>query len=104
MAREFRVISALGPTGFPVPKTHALCEDTEVTGAQFYIMEFVDGIIAVDPTDIEKRFDEGDRKRIGEEVVDVLVQLHSFDPAEIGLGDFGKPGLSRTPGSTQRPA
>jgi aminoglycoside phosphotransferase (APT) family kinase protein len=60
-------------------------------GAQFYIMEYVEGFIAVDSAEVTRRFDEGERKKIGEELIDVLVQLHSFDPEEIGLQDFGKP-------------
>ncbi len=91
MGREFRIISALLPTGFPVPKPYALCTDTEVVGAQFYIMEFVDGFIAVDPAEMAKRHDEADRKRIGEELVDVLARLHAFKPEDLGLTDFGKP-------------
>jgi hypothetical protein len=90
MGREFRVISALNPVGFRL-KTYALCDDTEVIGAQFYIMEFVEGIIAIDANDVAKRFNEAQRHAIGCEVVDVLVRLHSYDPNEIGLGDFGKP-------------
>jgi aminoglycoside phosphotransferase (APT) family kinase protein len=91
MAREFKVISALHPTGFPTPKTYALCDDESVLGAQFYIMEYVDGIIAVDAADTAKRFDEKKRYEIGIELVDVLARLHAFKPDEIGLGDFGKP-------------
>ena len=91
MGREFTVISALHPTGFPVPQTFAICDDDSVIGAQFYIMEFVDGLIAVDPNVVAQKFSEDERRKIGEELVDVLVRLHSFDPNEIGLGDFGKP-------------
>jgi aminoglycoside phosphotransferase (APT) family kinase protein len=91
MGREFRILTALAPTGFPAPKPYALCTDTEVIGSQFYVMEYVDGFIAVDPHEVEKRFPESERRRIGEELVDVLVQLHSFVPDEIGLSDFGKP-------------
>ncbi len=91
MAREFRVISALWPIGFPAPRTYALCTDPEIIGAQFYVMEFVDGFIAVDPNEVAKRFDEAQRRRIGEEVIDVLVRLHSVVPEEVGLADFGKP-------------
>ncbi len=91
MSREFRVISALWPTGFPVPKTYALCQDTAVNDAPFYIREYVDGFIAVDPREVERRFTEDERRRIGEELVDVLVRLHSLVPGEIGLADFGKP-------------
>lgn len=91
MGREFRILSALAPTGFPAPKPYALCTDNEVLGAQFYIMEYVDGFIAVDPNEMAKRFDEEGRRKIGEELVDVLVRLHAFKPEEIGLSDFGKP-------------
>jgi len=91
MGREFRILTALAPTGFPAPKPYALCNDAEVIGSQFYVMEYVDGFIAIDPVEVEKRFSEADRRRIGKELVDVLVQLHSFVPDEIGLSDFGKP-------------
>lgn len=91
MAREYRVISALYPTGFPAPKTYALCMDENVIGAQFYVMEYVDGFIAVDAAEVGRRFDEEGRRRIGEELIDVLVRLHSIVPEDVGLGDFGKP-------------
>ncbi len=91
MGREFRVISALAPTGFPVPRPYALCDDPDVIGAPFYIMQYVDGLVPVDPNEVARRFDVGQRRRIGEELVDVLVRLHAFVPAEIGLADFGKP-------------
>jgi aminoglycoside phosphotransferase (APT) family kinase protein len=90
MAREFRVISAL--TGrIPVPKTYALCDDPEVIGAPFYIMECVEGLVPVDPAVVTQRFDETQRRVLGEELIDTLAALHSLDPAEVGLGDFGKP-------------
>ncbi len=91
MGREFRILSALEPTGFPAPKPYALCTDDSVIGAQFYIMEYVDGFIAIDATEVARRFDEDARRRIGEELVDVLVRLHAYKPDEIGLSDFGKP-------------
>jgi len=91
MSREFRILSALAPTDFPAPKPYALCSDESVAGAQFYVMEYVDGFIAVDSVEVSKRFDESQRRKIGEELVEVLVKLHSFVPAEIGLADFGKP-------------
>lgn len=91
MGREFRVISALHPTGFPVPKPYAFCPDDSVIGAPFYVMEFVDGFIAVDPNEVAARFDEAQRRRIGEELIDVLVRLHSIDPEDVGLTGFGRP-------------
>lgn len=91
MGREFRILSALAPTGFPAPKPIALCQDPSINDAQFYIMEYVDGLVPVDPNEVAKRFDEPQRRGIGEELVDVLVRLHSFVPSEIGLEGFGKP-------------
>jgi aminoglycoside phosphotransferase (APT) family kinase protein len=91
MGREFRIISALHPVGFPAPKPYALCNDDSIIGAQFYIMEYVDGFIAVNANEVAEKFSEADRKRIGEELIDTLVRLHSYDPSEIGLVDFGKP-------------
>jgi aminoglycoside phosphotransferase (APT) family kinase protein len=91
MSREFRILSALAPTDFPAPKPYALCTDESVNGAQFYVMEYVDGFIAVDSAEVSRRFDESQRRKIGEELVEVLVKLHAFVPAELGLSDFGKP-------------
>ena len=91
MGREFRILSALAPTGFPAPKPIALCQDPAVNDAPFYIMEYVHGLIPVDPNEVKRRFDESQRRNIGEELVDVLVRLHAFVPSEIGLDGFGKP-------------
>ncbi len=91
MTREFRVISALAGTKVPVPATMALCEDTSVNDAPFYVMEYVEGWVPTDSAEFARRFDEGQRRRIGEELVDTLVELHSVVPGEVGLGDFGKP-------------
>jgi aminoglycoside phosphotransferase (APT) family kinase protein len=90
MGREFRVISALGGTDVPVARAIALCPDPEVLGAPFYLMSFVVGTV----------FDQADRlaaltpelaTRACEELVDTLLELHSIDPASVGLADFGRP-------------
>jgi len=47
--REYRVITALGTTGFPVPRTYALCTDPSVIGTVFYIMDCVHGRVITDP-------------------------------------------------------
>lgn len=88
--REYRVMTALGAEDFPVPKTYALCEDAEIIGTAFFIMDFVEGRIfwdaslpGVAPTE---------RRQLFFELIDVLARLHSIDYAAAGLGDFGKPG------------
>jgi aminoglycoside phosphotransferase (APT) family kinase protein len=89
MGREFRVIDAVGSTDVPVPEALALCTDHAVAGADFYVMEFVEGIV---PHDIElgASIPDADRRPLGLHAVDVLAQLHSVDPEEIGLGDLGR--------------
>jgi aminoglycoside phosphotransferase (APT) family kinase protein len=83
------VMSALAPTGVPVPPTLGLCEDESVNGAPFYVMEFVEGPILRSRTDSEQ-FDPATRREIGERVVDTLVAIHSVDPDAVGLGDLGR--------------
>ena len=90
MAREYRVITALGPTAVPVPVTYGLCEDPEVNAQPFYVMEFVDGHIIRDGRAAERDLDGGARRRAGESLADTLAALHAVDVDSIGLGDFAK--------------
>lgn len=88
--REFRLISALHPLGLPVAKPFALCEDEEVVGSPFYIMNMVEGRVFWDGAlpDCAKE----ERTPIYHALVDALAQLHAVDPVEAGLGDYGAPG------------
>ena len=88
--REFRLISALYPLEFPVPEPLALCDDERVIGAIFYVMELAKGRSYADGALPD--FDPETRRRIYEQLVDTLADLHTIDPERCGLGDFGKPG------------
>jgi aminoglycoside phosphotransferase (APT) family kinase protein len=90
MNREHRIIAALGPAGVPVPPALGLCTDDSVNGAPFYVMGFVDGVIARDEQDVEKALDGPARHRSGLALVDTLAQIHSVDPDSVGLGDLGR--------------
>ncbi|HWE56957.1 MAG TPA: phosphotransferase family protein [Acidimicrobiales bacterium] len=90
MAREHRIISAMGPAGVPVPPALGLCEDAEVNGAPFYVMGFVDGVIARNETEVKKYFDEDSRHRAGMALIDTMADIHLADPDKIGLGDLGR--------------
>jgi len=90
MAREYRVITALGPTAVPVPVTFGLCEDADVNGQAFYVMEFVDGHIIRDAAAAEHELDDTARRRAGESLADTLATLHAVDVNAVGLGDFAK--------------
>jgi aminoglycoside phosphotransferase (APT) family kinase protein len=89
MGREHRVIAALGPSAVPVPPVVGLCTDEAVTGAPFYVMRFVDGLILRDP-DAAAAVPESTRLAAAQALVDVLADLHGLDPAAVGLGDLGR--------------
>jgi aminoglycoside phosphotransferase (APT) family kinase protein len=88
--REYRVISALGKTGFPVPRSYALCFDESVVGTAFFIMDYVEGRVFWDPTLAD--LDRAERARIYDAMNETIARLHRTDFAAIGLGDFGRPG------------
>ncbi|MGV1047995.1 MAG: phosphotransferase family protein [Solirubrobacterales bacterium] len=91
MSREHRVLAALAPTEVPVPPLVGLCEDEAVTGAPFYVMEFVEGPILRGLAEAEASFPaEAERRAIGIRVADTLAQIHAVDPDAVGLGDLGR--------------
>jgi aminoglycoside phosphotransferase (APT) family kinase protein len=88
--REYRIMSALGQAGFPVPRMLTLCEDESVIGRAFMVMECVEGRIfwqqelpGLAPAERSAIYDEMNR---------VLAALHSVDYPTIGLADYGRPG------------
>lgn len=88
--REFRVMSALKNTDVPVPKMHFLCEDENVIGSMFYVMEYVEGRNFVDPGIPDVTPNE--RRAIYDTMNAGLARLHSVDIDAVGLSNFGKPG------------
>ncbi|MFI7395946.1 MULTISPECIES: phosphotransferase family protein [Streptomyces] len=90
MRREHRVIDALYPTDVPVPRPVLLCEDEEVLGAPFYVMEFVEGTPYRTAEQLVPLGPERTRAAVLN-LVDTLVGLHAVDPAAVGLADFGRP-------------
>ena len=88
--REFRVLAALKDSPVPVARVHALCEDPEVIGSAFYVMDYVEGRIFWDA--LLPEVAAAQRRAVYSEMVRVLAALHSVDYAAVGLGDFGKPG------------
>ncbi len=88
--REFRVITALGSAGIPVPRTYCLCEDEGVIGRSFFVMECVEGRVFWEQS--LPGMTAGDRAAIYDDMNRVIAALHTVDFAAIGLGDYGKPG------------
>src|SRR4051794_2362868 len=72
MAREHRIIRALSDTGVPVPRALALCTDPALTGAPFYAMSFVDGLVVRVGAEGLDRLDRSDRRRLAASMMTVL--------------------------------
>lgn len=90
MGREYRAMSSLKGTAVPVPRTVGLCEDPSVIGASFYVMDKIDGITLRTQTDTEQ-LTVAQRSGLATSMIETLAELHSIDPAAVGLGDWGKP-------------
>ena len=88
--REYTVMTALGKTGFPVPKTYLLCEDDSVIGTAFYVMDCVEGRVLWDQS--LPGMTPAERGAIYDEMNRVIAALHSVDYQAIGLADYGRPG------------
>ena len=88
--REYRVIAALHPLGFPVAKPYGLCEDESVTGTMFYIMDMVEGRILWDATLPD--YTPEQRAAIYDAKVSTFAALHNVDWQKAGLEGFGKEG------------
>jgi aminoglycoside phosphotransferase (APT) family kinase protein len=89
MAREHRIISAVGTTDVPVPLALGLCTDNEVNGAPFYVMSYVDGVV-LDGLERAAELPVRLRPQVSEHLVDVLADLHAVDIDDVGLGDLAK--------------
>src|SRR5205823_3030737 len=88
--REARLLRALRDTPARVPDVLAVCDDPRTIGAPFYIMERIAGevIVASVPGELDT---PAERRRIGEQLIDTLVEIHAVDWRAVGLEDFGKP-------------
>jgi aminoglycoside phosphotransferase (APT) family kinase protein len=86
--REFRVISALAAQGFPVAEPVVYCADESVVGTAFYVMGFADGRVFWNPE--MPGSNPRERSAIYDAMNDTIARLHVFEPAAIGLTDFGR--------------
>jgi aminoglycoside phosphotransferase (APT) family kinase protein len=88
--REYRVISALHAADFPVPETHACCDDENVVGTAFFIMSCVEGRIFwnLELPDVPAP----ETAAMYDDLNNTIARLHNYDYESLGLGDFGRPG------------
>jgi aminoglycoside phosphotransferase (APT) family kinase protein len=86
--REYRVIRALHKQGFPVAEPFVLCADESVAGTAFYVMDFVDGRVFWEPQ--MPGSNSAERASVYDAMNATIARLHVFEPAKIGLSDFGR--------------
>jgi aminoglycoside phosphotransferase (APT) family kinase protein len=88
--REARILTALQRSAVPVPRLRVLCNDLDVVGVQFYLMDFVEGVVHRHVGLPEVSLDR--RRAVYEAAIDSLVAIHRADIEALGLADFGRPG------------
>ena len=91
MGREHRVLSALSAVRDWAPRPVVFCEDPSVLGADFYLMERIEGVILRRKIPDGVTVDEAKAQHLCETLLDTLVDLHSLDVDEVGLDDLGRP-------------
>ena len=89
--REYRVLAALADTDVPVAKVYHLCEDSDVIGSMFYIMEFCEGNVHWESS-LEDISSNQLRAKMYDEMSRVMAAIHSVDLEKVGLSDYGRPG------------
>ena len=89
--REYRVLAALADTDVPVAKVYHLCEDPQVIGSMFYIMEFCEGNVYWESS-LEQISSNQQRTKMYDEMCRVMAAIHSVDLEKVGLSDYGRPG------------
>lgn len=90
MKREHRIITALRGSAVPVAPVLGICENPDVNGAPFYVMEFVEGHIVRDQQSAERLAKPEFRKRASESLVDTMVAIHAVDINQVGLQDLAR--------------
>lgn len=89
MRREFEVLRGLAETRVPAPEPLAICEDPDVIGAEFYVMEKAEGRILRAPADLD--FDPEQARRCSEGMIATLAGIHTVDYESAGLAGLGRP-------------
>lgn len=85
MAREWSIVSALRYSPVPVPTPLAICDDPEVAGAPFYIMEYIEGISLAADNAVNDQVPRSLRPKLATNFITLLAALHAIEPEKIGL-------------------
>ena len=92
VVRESRLQLALAPLGIRVPTIRAVCEDDSLLGVPFYVADYIDGDVLATELPSPLDTDQEARRRLGEDLVDTLVEIHTADVTTPALATFARPG------------
>ena len=92
VVREARLQLALSPLGIRVPRIRAVCEDVALLGVPFYIMDYIEGFVVTNELPPGLDDDEGARRRLSEDLIDTLVEIHAADVSVPALAALMRPG------------
>jgi aminoglycoside phosphotransferase (APT) family kinase protein len=92
VVRESRLQLALAPLGIRVPNIRAVCEDESLLGVPFYVMDYIDGDVLTTELPPPLDADPRARRRLAEDLVDTLVEIHTADVTTPALAAFARPG------------
>jgi aminoglycoside phosphotransferase (APT) family kinase protein len=92
VVRESRLQLALAPLGIRVPNIRAVCEDESLVGVPFYVADYIEGRVLTTELPPPLDADAAARRRLGEDLVDTLVEIHAADVSTPALAAFARPG------------
>jgi aminoglycoside phosphotransferase (APT) family kinase protein len=92
VVRESKLQLALAPLGIRVPSIRAVCEDASLLGVPFYVMDYIEGKVVTTELPAPLDSDPAARRRLAEDLVDTLVEIHAADVTTPGLAAFSRPG------------
>jgi aminoglycoside phosphotransferase (APT) family kinase protein len=92
VVREASLQLALAPVGIRVPKIRAVCKDDSLLGVPFYVMDFIEGDVVTTSLPPPLDEDPAARRRLANDLVDALVEIHAADVGAPGLAAFLRPG------------
>jgi aminoglycoside phosphotransferase (APT) family kinase protein len=92
VVRESRLQLALAPLGIRVPTIRAVCEDESLLGVPFYVADYIDGLVITTELPPSLDRDAAARRRLGDDLVDTLVEIHAADVTTPALAAFARPG------------
>lgn len=89
--REYKVLAALEHSEVPVAKVYHLCEDVNLIGSMFYVMEYVEGRVFWNSA-LPEIAENTERAEFYQQMIEVMAALHSVDIDKVGLSEYGRPG------------